>query len=136
MWNKYGDEMTFEIVQVCERSELRILEQQYINSASGRLMNLAKEVCELASAESHAARMKNAWKKRTSEAKNAMSEKISATVKQRYAENPEFLASAQAALVKARAARAARPMSEAERTRRQDGARLMWVRRKARNLMI
>ncbi len=128
--------MKFGIVEECERSILRELEQKYISNAAGRLMNLAKEVCELASAETHSARMRNAWKKRTPEVLAAMKTKIANTLKQRYLADPAFAAQAKSALVSARAARKARPASPEERKRRSEGAHRMWVRRKAKSLMI
>lgn len=136
MWNKYGEEMKFEIVEECDRGILRQTEQKYINAATGRLMNLAKEVCELASRETHAERMRNAWKKRTPEALAAMKSKIAETLKKRYSEDPNYADSARSALKTARAARKARPTSPEERERRAEGARRMWVRRKAKSLMI
>jgi len=136
MWNKYGEELKFEIVEECDRSVLRELEQKYIDAATGRLMNLAKEVCELASAETHAARMRDAWKKRTPETLRAMKEKIASSLKRRYSEDSTYAHRARQALVIARAARKARPTSQAERERRAAGARRMWVRRKAKSLMI
>lgn len=123
--------MTFDLVEVCAREQLRTLEQKYINEAKGRLMNLDKEVCELASSESHAKRMRGAWSKRSPEAKAALAAKISATLKRRYAENPEMLRVTRQAGVKARAARAARPTPAAERIVRSEAARQMWIRRKA-----
>lgn len=102
MWNKYGEEMTFELVEECSRDELRFREQTHINCASGRLMNLDKLVCDIAPAHVHSLRMAGAWSKRSPEKRAEMSRKISETLKKRYLENPEMKLRAQQSLEKGR----------------------------------
>lgn len=103
MFNKYGSELKFEVIEECDRSELRIKEQAYIDNCKIRLMNLDLTVCELQSSEQHSTRMKGAWKNRTPEQVKAMASKISNTLKRKYQDEPEALKKAQDALVKARA---------------------------------
>ena len=103
-YNKHGVEaFTFEVIELCERKDLRTREQHYIDNVTGTLFNMEKHVCELAPREVHSARMKKAWDRRSDEDKQAMAEKISQTLKRKYKDKPEALETARLALVEARA---------------------------------
>jgi len=134
LYNKYGDELVFRVIELCERADLRTKEQGYIDSFEGRLVNADKVVCELAPAEVHSKRMKGAWKKRTPEQVKAMATKISNTLKRRYLENPKALKQAQDALAKGRASaklKARKTSPEANEKRRQ-AALKQWANRDAK----
>ena len=101
MYDKHGDRAVFEVIELCDRKDLRVREQAHID-ATDNLLNLSKTVCELAKPEEHSKRMKGAWAKRTPEQKAAMARKISDTLKKRYRENPEALKTARESLAKGR----------------------------------
>lgn len=107
VYNKYDGDLVFSLVELCSRSELRKLEQKYIDShTEGKLLNADLHVCELAPAEVHSTRMQKAWAARSEETKTEMAKKVSATLKQRYSEDASMLSKAQANLAKARASEA------------------------------
>lgn len=97
------DGFTFSVIELCDRENLRVREQYYINNAKTELMNMDLFVCDLAPAEEHSKRMKGAWAKRTPEQKAAIAKKISDTLKARYKAEPELLKSARDSLAKGRA---------------------------------
>ena len=129
MWNKYGAELEFELVEECARELLRQREQRYIDAAEGRVMNGAKVVCELAAAEVHSARMQNAWKNRSPEKRAVMAAKISATLKRRYREDADFRKSHAANLEMARNSEALvlRKHSKEANAKRSETYRKRWA---------
>jgi group I intron endonuclease len=102
MYDKHGERVVFEVIEECNREDLRMREQHHIDNTE-HLLNLSKTVCELAPPEEHSKRMKGAWAKRTPEQKAAMAKKISETLKKRYREHPEELKAARENLKKGRA---------------------------------
>jgi len=130
-WNRYGNEMTFSLVEECERSRLRELEQEYISSVKSkrRRMNIDSVVCELAPAEVHSKRMKGAWSKRTPEQKAAIAKKISETLKKRYRENPEMLEKTRKAAEKAREAAVENKHTPEARAKRSAAMKAAWAKK-------
>ena len=131
VFNKYSEEVSFEVVEECSRELLRVREQFYIDSFDGEILNLAKQVCELAPREEHSKRMKGAWAKRSLEQTVSMSKKISETLKKKYREQPEALEKARKALVKARASKACkqRKTSPEANEKRRIAAKKQWAAR-------
>ena len=129
MWDKHGDRAVFRVVEECARDELRKREQYYIDSRRRGLLNLAKQVCELAPPEVHSQRMKRAWAKRSDESRAAMSEKISSTLKDRYKNDPKALSSARAALKAGRKAGESRKTSTEANAKRSLAMKLRWANR-------
>ena len=133
VYNKYGEKFEFKLVEECSREVLRHKEQHYIDSFKGELLNLAKTVCELAPPEVHSARMRGAWEKRTTEERVALAAKISSTLKDRYAHDPEMLEKAQRNLAKGRSSEAlkARKSSPEANEKRRVAAKKQWAARGA-----
>ena len=131
-YDKHGLEaFSFKVLEVCEREELRTLEQRYIDQATEKLFNQDLIVCELAPPEVHSLRMKKAWAKRTPEAKKAMAVKISETLKRKYQEDPEALKKAKDSLAKGREAGKTRKTSPEANAKRSEAAKMQWANRSA-----
>jgi hypothetical protein len=123
--------MSVIILEVCEREVLRLREQYFIDANQGELMNLTREVCELAPAEEHSRRMAAAWAKRTPEQRAALAKKISDTMKRKYQENPELLKLAQEGLILGRATENLKKnkTSAGANKKRSDASKKQWAAR-------
>lgn len=108
IYKKYGiKNLIFRVIERLEdTSKLREREQYHLDRAlinnSQLVLNMAHEVCELASPEIASQRMTQVWKRRTPAEIEALSEKISKSVKLRYANDPHYAKKCLAALEVAR----------------------------------